>query len=283
MSYATGTTNYDLPQYVGTDTPSWVDTNEPFEAIDSALGGMVTTTSTLGSRVTALETTVTGDGGVIETIAEIQSDVTTLEGTVSGHTTSISNLNDEVDDVRDDCEDMICAVEETSATAAYAHEPYPTGTNYYFRYNDILYKTTASIAVGDTIVPNTNCEATNVATELGSVTISDNLYASGDTFQDVFAKVVEYISGIDSINEKEVFVNRQVSSTSVEKYILTTYSSGTIHLIGGRGAGIYVINATSTTLTWLELVCNVSPVTSATTVTGTDSPGTSEEWYVTVR
>lgn len=164
MSYTTGTTNYDLPQYVGTDTPSWTDTNEGFAELDSAVGGAVSTLGAVGDRVTALETTVTGDGGVTETITSIQSDITTLNGTVSGHTTSITNLGIEVDDVRSDCEDMITANEEASATSTTAY-----AVDDYFRYNDVLYKCTVAIGVGDTIVPNTNCEATNVVTELNQV------------------------------------------------------------------------------------------------------------------
>lgn len=198
MSYTTGTTNYDLPQYVGTDTPSWTDTNEGFASLDSAVGGAVSTLGTVGDRVTALETTVNGEGGVTATITEIQGDITTLEGTVSGHTTSITNLGTEVDDVRSDCEDMITANEETTATASTG---YAVGD--YFRYNDVLYKCTVAISEGDTIVPNTNCTATNVMTEItsGGVDASDVTYDntdSGLTATDVQDAIDEVNGNLDN-------------------------------------------------------------------------------------
>lgn len=199
MSYTTGTTNYDLPQYVGTDTPSWTDFNEGFAEVDSALGGAVSTVSTVGDRVTALETTVSGDDGLVTTVSSIQSDLTELEGTVSGHTTSISNLGTEIDDVRSDCEDMITSNEETSATSANA---YAVGD--YFRYNDVLYKCTVAIAEGDTIVPNTNCEATNVMTEItsGGVSVSAEDVTYDNTDSGLTATDVQ--SAIDEINDSMI-------------------------------------------------------------------------------
>lgn len=199
MSYTTGTTNYDLPQYVGTDTPSWTDTNEGFASLDSAVGGAVSTLSTVGDRVTALESTVNGEGGVTATITEIQGDITTLEGTVSGHTTSITNLGTEIDDVRSDCEDMITANEEASATSTTA---YSVGD--YFRYNDVLYKCTVNIGIGDTIVPNTNCTATNVMTVITSsvVDASDVTYDNTDSgltatnVQDAIDEVNNNLNGV---------------------------------------------------------------------------------------
>lgn len=58
---------------------------------------------------------------------------------------------------------MIAPKEETS-TASAAHAK---GT--YFTYNDLLYRATANIAVGDTITPNTNCVAVTVGGQLGEL------------------------------------------------------------------------------------------------------------------
>lgn len=208
MSFTTGTTNYDLPQYVGTDTPSWTDTNEGFASLDSAVGGAVSTLSTVGDRVTALESTVNGEGGVTATITEIQGDITTLEGTVSGHTTSITNLGTEIDDVRSDCEDMITANEEASATSTTA---YSVGD--YFRYNDVLYKCTVNIGIGDTIVPNTNCTATNVMTELESVDSKDAEDIAYDN-TDSGLTATDVQSAIDEVN------------SNLPKIVSTTVASG---------------------------------------------------------
>ena len=58
---------------------------------------------------------------------------------------------------------MICAYNEPTATSTHA---YSVGD--YFIYNDVLYRATAIIGVGDTIVPDTNCTSTNVTTEIAS-------------------------------------------------------------------------------------------------------------------
>ena len=58
---------------------------------------------------------------------------------------------------------MIAPIEETDIAA----QAYSSGT--YFIYNDILYKATANIAVGDQIIPNTNCEQTTVMAEIASL------------------------------------------------------------------------------------------------------------------
>lgn len=52
---------------------------------------------------------------------------------------------------------------EASATAASAH-----AVGSYFQYNGKLYKTTATISIGDTITPNTNCVEDTVGAELTS-------------------------------------------------------------------------------------------------------------------
>lgn len=164
MSFTTGTTNYGLPQYVGTDTPSWTDFNTPFASVDAALGGAVSTVSTQGGKITTLETKVSGVGGLEERMTAAEGNITTLDGTVSGHTTSIATNASNITDVRNDLQDNITANNEASATSTHA---YAIGD--YFIYNDVLYQATAAIAISDTIVPNTNCAATNVTTEIAEL------------------------------------------------------------------------------------------------------------------
>lgn len=164
MSFTTGTTNYGLPQYVGTDTPSWTDFNTPFASVDAALGGAVSTVSTQGGKITNLETKVSGVGGLEERMTTAEGNITTLDGTVSGHTTSIATNASNITDVRNDLQDNITANNEASATSTHN---YAIGD--YFIYNDVLYQATAAIAISDTIVPNTNCAATNVTTEIAEI------------------------------------------------------------------------------------------------------------------
>lgn len=161
MSYTNGTTHYNLPLTSGSDKRDWADTNQSFSNVDAALYGAVQDTAQAELDIDALETrmdtaeqniaTNTGD------IAGLDTRVTTVEG-------AVTSLSGQVTDTRQDLEDMICAYNEASATSTHA---YSVGD--YFIYNDVLYKATASIGIGDTIVPDTNCSTTNVTTEIASI------------------------------------------------------------------------------------------------------------------
>lgn len=162
MSYANGTTHYNLPQTVGTDKRDWFDTNAAFAAIDAALYAAATGQAADAEAITSLQQTVAGQA----------TDITGLETLTGQHTsqiaalnTTVNNLGTEVSDVRQDAEDMITANNE--GAAATSTRAYSAGD--YFIYNDVLYKATTSIAIGDTIVPNTNCVATNVDTEITQI------------------------------------------------------------------------------------------------------------------
>lgn len=159
MSYANGTTHYNLPQTVGTDKRDWFDTNSAFADVDAALYAAATGQAADAEAISTLQGTVSGMG----------TDITNLQTTTGNHTnqigalqTSVGGLVNTVADVRQDAEDMISAYNEGAAeTSTHA---YAIGD--YFIYNDVLYKATAAIAIGDTIVPNTNCQATNVTTQI---------------------------------------------------------------------------------------------------------------------
>lgn len=169
MSYATGTAHYNLPQTVGTDKRDWFDTNQAFYDIDEATYGAVQQSTSTATAVTALTTRV---GTAEENIADLQASRTTDEARISTLETVTSQHTTDIADVRADALDMICAVDEGTAQVASV----AVSEGNYFRYNDVLYMATTDIAVGDTIVPNTNCRATNVATELKTIgTVSDRV------------------------------------------------------------------------------------------------------------
>lgn len=161
MSYANGTTHYNLPQTVGTDKRDWFDTNQAFEDIDAAIYGAVQSASESASAITTLTTRVSTN----ETnIADLQTSRTTDEGRISALETLTTQHTTDIAGVKTDLMDMIESTQEASATAAYAH-----AVGEYFIYNDTLYITTQAIAVGDTIVPNTNCDTRDVGTVLTSL------------------------------------------------------------------------------------------------------------------
>lgn len=231
MSYTNGTTHYNLPQTTGSDKRDWSDTNQAFADVDAALYGAVQDTAQAELDIDALETrmdtaelniaTNTGD------IAGLDTRVTTVEG-------AVTSLSGQVTDTRQDLEDMICAYNEASATSTHA---YGTGENdnHYFIYNDVLYRATQTIAIGDTIVPDTNCTTTNVTTEIASI---DDL--SGDVTQ-LQSDVGQLQSDIDGIEDKMWTVIKDHTYTSgtmaqafadlFDGFILETNKDYKIHMI----------------------------------------------------
>lgn len=194
MSYANGTTHYNLPLTVGTDKRDWTDTNQAFNDIDAALHTAYEVSDTAASDISTIKST----------IANLQADHITFRSDIDDNAADITtlqtaqtNLSNTVSDNKQDLMDSICSIVEQSATAAYAH-----AIGEFFWYNDTLYKTTVAIAIGDTIVPNTNCDTTNITTELLSITVPtasdisyDNSTSSltADNVQSALDEIVEDI------------------------------------------------------------------------------------------
>ena len=175
MSYEHGTPHFNLPQTVGSDTRDWFDTNEAFADIDAAIYSASQTAETAAQDLDGVKSDVQGlkDADIAMT-----GRVDGIEGRVGASEQAITRLQQDVADVDTDLKDSICAIEEASATAAYQHL-----VGEFFWYNDTLYKTTANIAVGQQIVPDTNCSTTNITTELlnssqGGVEIDDNVVST---------------------------------------------------------------------------------------------------------
>lgn len=158
MSYTNGTTHYNLPQTTGSDKRDWADANQAFADVDAALYGAVQDTAQAELDIDALEVRMdTAEQNIADNAGDISAldgRLTTAEGTITQHTAQIA-------DVRQDTEDMICAFNEASATSTHT---YAVGD--YFIYNDVLYRATSAIGIGDTIVPDTNCTTTNITSEL---------------------------------------------------------------------------------------------------------------------
>lgn len=165
MSYQNGTTHYNLPQTVGTDKRDWFDTNEAFADLDSAVYGAVQTGTVNTQKIEQAEETVgqlnTRVEGVEGDVADIKVDVATAKEDIATQGVALSGLTNQVRDNKSDLEDMITAYEEETATASASHN-----VGDYFRYNNVLYITTITIRVGDTIVPDVNCRSTNVMTRV---------------------------------------------------------------------------------------------------------------------
>lgn len=89
MGHTNQTANYNLPQFVGTDKPSWLgDINAAFAAIDTAIAAAASEASTADGKADALTTTVSGHTTQIGTL---QNTVTTQGNTLNTVTSLIGN------------------------------------------------------------------------------------------------------------------------------------------------------------------------------------------------
>lgn len=152
------TTHYDIPLPLGSDKTTPMDYNESMQTIDTAL---FEAHGNAASAVAGLEITNGNVAQNADNIDALEERMTTAEGTLVTQGNAITNLGLDVADVRADAQDMICAYKEADAQADHA---YSIGD--FFIYNDVLYKATEAIAIGDTIVPDTNCTTDNVTTEI---------------------------------------------------------------------------------------------------------------------
>lgn len=232
MSSTNVTEFYGLTQYVGTDKPSFTDNNEAFRAVDAALHGAVTGVEDASDAITLL----TGRVGAAEEA------VTELSGTVGTQGDAITVLqNKEISQDRDIAEakaaalDMICAFNEEAAQSVHAY-----AIDDFFRYNDVLYKATAVINIGDTIIPNTNCVATNVTEQLSNdVDKVGDLSSLTTTNKDsAVAAINEVNAGLTDV-KTDITKNTVGASVDVTSYSATSYSfpsDGYLTAVGVSGS-----------------------------------------------
>lgn len=237
--YTNETTHFGIPLPLGSDLTTPMDYNTAAEAVDEALFDAQSDASTANENAAS----------AVETANAVSEALDTLSATVGGHTSQISalgarmtNAENNIDDVRSDLEDMIVAFNEPTATSTHA---YAIGD--YFIYNDVLYKATAAITVGETIVPNTNCSATNVMTEVaaggggGSVAAADVSLApitgmEADDVQEGIEELKTALTADESISNTEVDISAY--NTISNCYALP--SDGVVVCRVGASAGSYV-------------------------------------------
>ena len=165
MASTNYTTHYSIPLPLGTDLTTPMDYNESAEAVDTALFGAVTDAGNASIAAGNAVDTANAASDAVDTVA---ADLVQEKAKIVVLQTRVASMENEIDDVRSDAEDAICAYNEPTATASHA---YAIGD--FFFYNDTLFKATAPIAIGDTIVANTNCVATNVMNEFSENKVGD--------------------------------------------------------------------------------------------------------------
>lgn len=187
MGYTNETTHYGIPLPLGSDKTTPMDYNTSAQKVDTDLFEAKTDSASALQKANQLQHDLATTNN---NVTGVKGRVTTLEGTVTTQGQSILQNTQDIGDVRADALDMIVAKDEGTAQVATV----AVAKGEYFRYNDVLYIATANISVGDTIVPNTNCKATNVATELvSSVNAINEINAD---LQKVSANIITYANNV---------------------------------------------------------------------------------------
>ena len=99
MSHTNSTANYKLPQFVGTDKPTWLtDVNGAMSAIDTQMKANAdanTTTagdlSTLAGRVTSAESNISAQGATIQTVSGVASNASATATNAQSSVNSLSS------------------------------------------------------------------------------------------------------------------------------------------------------------------------------------------------
>lgn len=135
MGHTNETVNYQLPQFIGTDKPSWLgDVNNAFLAIDTAIaeakteadsaaGGVAGLQTTVGSHTTQIGTlteTVTAQGGTLNTVTALigNGEPTTTDKTLIGA----------INELHSDISAELISVDSSAETIAMTYDGYFTKT-----------------------------------------------------------------------------------------------------------------------------------------------------------
>ena len=98
MGATNHTPNYNLPQFIGTDKPTWLsDVNGAFSDIDTQMKANATSAAQGISDAAAADLTATAANNKANTLdTQINTPSTGLAAVVSGHTTDISGINSDI-------------------------------------------------------------------------------------------------------------------------------------------------------------------------------------------
>lgn len=96
MSHTNSTANYNLPEFIGTDTPGWLtDVNGAMADIDAAIYARQQSIATNANNITALDSRLTTVEAASSTsasdITALQARMTSAESEIGDNTTAIGN------------------------------------------------------------------------------------------------------------------------------------------------------------------------------------------------
>lgn len=102
MSHTNTTTNYNLPQFVGTDKPTWLnDVNGAFSAIDTQMKANADSATSAGTSATTANTSIgtlsnlntETKTDLVSAVNEVNTDLGTVSGVASQAVTSANSAN----------------------------------------------------------------------------------------------------------------------------------------------------------------------------------------------
>lgn len=87
------TTNFELPQFIATDIPTWLDdVNDAMQKIDTALQNIKSTGTTNEADISEIETSLQA---INSSLASANGNITTLQNNVTTLTSQVNNLNNQ--------------------------------------------------------------------------------------------------------------------------------------------------------------------------------------------
>ena len=118
FGHTNSTQNYNLPQFIGSDKPTWLgDVNTAMSTIDTAMGTNASNISSLGTRVTSAEgiasqasTDVAGLTSTVNTLSDNVTTVTTTANNAQSTATSALNTANSASDKADSATSAITAL-----------------------------------------------------------------------------------------------------------------------------------------------------------------------------
>lgn len=206
MAYTNGTTNYDLPQYVGSDVPDWADTNEPFAALDAAVGGATSGVTALGTRMT------TAEGN----ISQLQTDVVSAQTTANGAVSGLATANEAITLLQNTVSTQGTTIETKFNSVAIA-DAYSGSSTYsvgdVVTYNGNRYKCHTAVTTGEPFDADkwTAEDVETVLSELNS-NLNDRSYAviheaaTNQTWSAQLAELESYYDALDNYKKRHAKV-----------------------------------------------------------------------------
>ncbi len=123
FGHTNSTSNYELPQFVGTDKPQWLtDINQAFASIDTAIHA-VSVLANLNSTKIGDLTDLSTDNKIdlVSAINEVDSHTDSNTNIIAGHTTAIGNNTTAIGNLTDldtvDKADLVSAINEVDLLA----------------------------------------------------------------------------------------------------------------------------------------------------------------------